>query len=222
MIKQLIIGFCTEGTTDNRFLESIIQRTFEDVAFDCTGQIDILPIQLLDKETSPFVELVQSYATKANDLGVMVLCIHTDADAATDINCFTNKINPAFDNVASLESDNICKKLVAIVPVQMTESWMLAEKELLKRELGTSKTDAELNINRNPESITNPKQVIEDAIRVVVSEVTKRRRNQLKIGQLYLPIGQKIELSSLKTLHSYNKFRDSVKQVFIDLGYLQP
>lgn len=222
MTKQLIVGFCTEGTTDNRFLESIIQRTFEDVAFDCTGQIDILPVQLLDKEIGPFIDLVESYARKAVELGVMVLCIHTDADAATDEHCFTNKINPAFENIASLEDDNICKKLVPIVPIQMTESWMLAEKELLKKEIGTSKTDAELSINRNPENINNPKQVIENAIRIVVSGLTKRRRNQLKIGQLYLPIGQKIKLLSLENLNSYNKFKTSVQQAFIDLGYLQP
>jgi len=206
MTKQLIVGFCTEGTTDSRFLESIIQRTFEDVAFDCTGQIDILPVQLLDKQVDPFVELVESYARKAVELGVMVLCIHTDADANTDENCFTNKIKPAFDNV---------------LPVKMTESWMLAEKELLKKEIGTSKTDAELYINRNPENIANPKQVIETAIRIAVSGLTRRRRNRLKIGQLYLPIGQKITLSSLENLNSYNKFKTSVKQAFIDLGYLQ-
>ena len=222
MTKQLIVGFCTEGTTDNRFLESIIQRTFEHVAFDCTGQVDILPVQLLDKQAGPFVELVELYARKAVDLGVMVLCIHTDADAITDANCYANKINPAFDNISSLEDKNICKNLVAIVPVQMTESWMLAEKELLKKEIGTSKTNAELQINRNPENISNPKQVIENAIRIAVSELTKRRRKQLKIGQLYLPIGQKINLSSLENLNSYNKFKTSVRQIFIDLGYLQP
>ena len=44
------------------------------------------------------------------------------------------------------------KTSVIIVPIQMTESWMLAEKELLKKEIGTDKTDIELGIHRDPES----------------------------------------------------------------------
>ena len=221
MTKQLIVGFCAEGSTDERFLTSIIQRTFVEVAFECTGQIDILPIQFLEKETGSFTELVQNYATKAIELGVMVLCIHTDADAVTDVDCFRNKINPAFEHIASLTEQTICKNLVAIVPIQMTESWMLAEKELLKKEIGTDKTDIELGIHRAPESITNPKQVIENAISIMEQDLTKKRRRQLKIGQLYLPIGQKIQLRNLESLTSYNTFKSSVKEAFRKLNYLQ-
>ncbi len=221
MTKQLIVGFCAEGSTDERFLTSIIQRTFEEVAFECTGQIDILPVQFLEKEIGPFNELVQNYATKALALGVMVLCIHTDADAATDDDCFRNKINPAFEIITNLTEENICKNLVAIVPIQMTESWMLAEKELLKKEIGTTKTDIDLGIHRDPESIANPKQVIETAISIMEQDLTKKRRRQLKIGQLYLPIGQKIQLQNLESLTSYNRFKSSVKDAFRKLNYLQ-
>jgi len=51
--------------------------------------------------------------------------------------------------------------------------------------------------------------------------LTKKRRRQLKIGQLYLPIGQKIQLQKLESLASYNKFKSSVKEAFIKLNYLQ-
>ncbi len=221
MTKQLIVGFCAEGSTDERFLTSVIQRTFEEVAFECTGQIDILPVQFLEKETGPFNELVQKYATKAIKSGIMVLCIHTDADAPTDDHCFNNKINPAFEHITNLEEDNICKNLVAVVPIHMTESWMLAEKELLKKEIGTNKSDNELGINRDPESITNPKHVIETAISIMEQDLTKKRRRQLKIGQLYLPIGQKIQLQNLESLISYNKFKSSVEDAFRELNYLQ-
>jgi len=125
MNKQLIVGFCAEGSTDERFLTSIIQRTFEEVAFECTGQIDILPVKFLEKETGSFNELVRKYATKSLELGVMVLCIHTDADAATDDDCFMHKINPAFEHITNLTEETICKNLVAIVPIQMTEYKLL-------------------------------------------------------------------------------------------------
>lgn len=40
MGRQIFIGLATEGTTDIRFLESIVHRTFEDIALN-EGQVDI-------------------------------------------------------------------------------------------------------------------------------------------------------------------------------------
>ena len=51
MSKQIIIGFAAEGPTDVRFLESIVQRSFEDVAFECDGEVEILPVQCMEKES---------------------------------------------------------------------------------------------------------------------------------------------------------------------------
>lgn len=129
MIKQVIIGFATEGSTDNRFLESVIQRTFEDVAFECDGEVEVLPVQSIEKQNGAFTDLVESYARLAAKRGVMVLCIHADADSGTDENAFTFKVDPAFVNVkAKEESENsICKNLVAVIPVRMTEAWMMSD-----------------------------------------------------------------------------------------------
>lgn len=165
MSKQIIIGFAAEGPTDVRFLESIVQRSFEDVAFECDGQVEILPVQCMEKESGDFVETVKSYAKQAEKKGIMVLCVHTDADAATDTNIFNYKINPAFTAVDDVQGENLCKNLVAIVPIQMTEAWMLSDKELLKVEIGTRKSDEDLGINRSPEGYADPKQAIEIAIR---------------------------------------------------------
>ena len=64
MTPQLIIGFVTEGSTDYRFLESIIQRTFEDVAFDCDGEIEILPVQYFEKSGLKNAALITSTASQ--------------------------------------------------------------------------------------------------------------------------------------------------------------
>ena len=139
MNKQIIIGFVTEGPTDARFLENIIQRSFENIAFECEGYIEILPVQFIKKQFTDFTEAVKSYAQEAKKRGIMVLCVHTDADGKTDTNAFNNKINPAFTAVDDVQGEHLCKNLVAIVPVQMIEAWMLSDKELLKAEIGTKK-----------------------------------------------------------------------------------
>ncbi|RPI02212.1 MAG: DUF4276 family protein [Calditrichaeota bacterium] len=220
MSKQVIIGFTTEGKTDVQFLESVIQRSFEDVAFECDGEIEVLPVQYLEKQSGSFIEAVKKYAQQAEEMGIMVLCIHADADAATDINTFKNKIYPAFTAVSQIIAENVCKNLVAIVPIQMTEAWMLSDKELLKAEIGTSKSDAELGIQKSPEVYPDPKQVIEMAIRIARQDLTRRYRRKLTIAELYSLMGQKIALNKLKNLSSYQKFKEAVRDAFKSLNYL--
>ncbi len=219
MIRQVTIGFASEGITDVRFLENIIQRTFEDIAFECSGQIEILPLQVLPKKRGSFVDVVKGYAADAEARGLMVLCVHTDSDSPTDENSFRNKINPAFQIVQN-STELECKNLVAIVPVQMTEAWMLADCELLKEEIGTDLQNHDLSLHRQPESYADPKQVIMDAITIARSDVTRRRRHELTISDLYLPMGQKMLLSRLDQLQSFRKFREAIRNSFRKLNYL--
>jgi hypothetical protein len=99
----------------------------------------------------------------------------------------------------------------------MTEAWILADKELLKKELCTNKSDSELAIDKEPESFSNPKETIKNAINKAREGMTKRYRNKLKIDDLYSPLGTKIELSKLESLSSYKKFEKAVRDIFPQL-----
>lgn len=221
MNKQIIIGFTTEGPTDVRFLESIIQRSFEDIAFECAGQVEILPVQYVEKRDGDFITAVRYCSQQAEKRGITVLCVHTDADDRTDIRAFDFKINPAFTAIDNdVQEEHLCKNLVAIVPVQMIEAWMLSDKELLKAEIGTGKNDEDLGINRSPEIYADPKEAIKTAIRIARQGLTNRRRRDLTIAELYLPIGQKISLTTLERLPSYQKFKEAVRDAFRKLNYL--
>ena len=220
MSQQVIIGFTTEGTTDSRFLQSVIQRSFENVAGECRKDIEILPIRNIKKQVGDFVEVVKKYSQQAENEGIMVLCVHTDADDRNDTNAFNYKINPAFTAVNDMSESNLCKNLVAIVPIHMTEAWMLSDRELLKEEIGTSKTDEELGINRSPETYPNPKEIIETAIRIAREDLPKHRRNKLVITQLYSIMGHKIALNTLESLPSYQRFKEAVREAFRKLSYL--
>jgi hypothetical protein len=221
MSRQIIVGFAQEGSTDIRLLESIIQRTFEAIAFECDGDIEVLPIRTFTKiRDISFSDEVLSYARKAEDYGVMVLCVHVDADDIDDGNVFLHKIGPAFALVRGSQ-DCVCKNLLAIVPVRMSEAWMLADKDLLKTEIGTSRSDYDLNIHRAPESFADPKAVIEEAIRLARAGFTARRRRQLNISDLYQVIGQKIRLEMLRQLSAYQKFEAAVREAYRNLNYLR-
>jgi hypothetical protein len=223
MIGQIFAGIITEGKTDNRFLESVTKRTFDVIGFECNGEIEIdvrfIPIE---KTGLDFKEIVIKSAKKGlEEFGIVVLCIHTDADDETDARAFQTKINPAIDELNLKNDHEYCKTIVTIIPVQMIEAWMLADKNLFKREIGTDKSDNELGINRNPEIFADPKEVIKSAIRIAREDLTKRRRNDLTISELYLPLGQKISIQRLDTLPSFIKFKESIRNAFRALNYMQ-
>lgn len=221
MSNFILAGLFTEGTTDFRFLSSVVERTLEELAFDCTGDIETkLEIINISKAGLSFNEQVLEASRVALDkFGVLILFIHTDSDSVTDDLIFQSKIIPA-QKILLEQDNNYCKNVVAIVPVQMTESWMIADKKLLKEEIGVEKTDTELGIHLNPESITNPKELIEEIIRISKEDLSKRRRNKgLVISDLYQIIGQKLEFSELEKLSSYLKFKNSLKDKLRELNF---
>lgn len=221
MSNFILTGLFTEGATDNRFLESIVKRTLEDVALDCTGDIDVgIEIIKINKTGLNFDEQVLIASKFAfNKFGIMILFVHTDADSSDDDFVFKSKIIPSI-NYLNLQTNDVCKHIVAIVPIQMTESWMIADKELLKSEIGIVNSDSELGIHFKPENINNPKNVIESIIRISKKDLTKRKRNKgLEISDLYQIIGQKINLSELEKLSSYNKFKQSLVDKLKELNF---
>lgn len=190
------------------------------MSFECLGQIEIADIQAVKIEKLSFVEDVINASRKGvNDFGIAILCVHADADDSNDKTVYRYKMNPALSEIEK-QDDDVCKIIVPIVPVQMTEAWILADKNLLKKEIGTNKTDRELGIYREPEQYSDPKTTIEDAIRIAQRERPKRHRRELTIADLYMSIGQSVSIGKLKQLSSYNKFQDNIRRALGKLNYL--
>lgn len=219
---QLYIGFTVEGTTDTRFLTQIIQNVFEETAFECRTDVEIEDVRIVEVPKTQFVETICNASNKAaTEYGMSVLCVHADSDARTIDDVITYKFSPLFYALDSLGNDSHCKNIVPIIPIQMNEAWMLADKELLKAKINAaSNRDEELGLQRTPESYADPKQAIEDAIRIAQAGKTKRTRKELSIGDLYDELGQSISLERLRTIASFNAFESNVRNAFRQLGYI--
>jgi hypothetical protein len=203
-------------------LESVVKTTLENLAIECSGYIETeLEIIKIEKTGLSFKQQVLKAAEKAkNDFEILILFIHTDSDNRDDSIIFSTKIIPSKELIDEQEDEKVCKKIVAIVPIQMTESWMLADKELLKNEIGIEGSDLELGIHKNPEEIANPKAVIENIIRLSKEKQVKRKRNKgLTISDLYQIIGQKTDVSQLEKLPSYMKFKNSLIDKLKELNF---
>ncbi|OQP59258.1 hypothetical protein A3860_38040 [Niastella vici] len=220
MSNILTIGYTTEGTTDQRFLKTIILKVFEELAFYCEGDIEVFePIFIEFPKENGFINDVLEVALKASTAGINVLCIHVDADNSKDEDVNKFKFTPANAALLNKEEKKYCKNIVPIIPIHMTEAWMLADKDLLKEEMCTNKSNVDLKINRDPESIADPKKTIEDAL-VIAQAHLPRRRFRIEIGDLYQPIGQKIPIPKLENLDSFKKFKHSAIEALKKLNYL--
>lgn len=200
-----------------RFLSHIVQRTFEDILLqDATADVEVYEPQVIAKiPHDDFKEAVYRYAKDAYACGCMLLCIHVDADASDDKAARKHKIDPAFGYVQAHEAQDVCKELIAMIPVHMTEAWMLADTDLLRRELMAPGLPP-----FRPEQHADPKQILEKAI-AEHCPPGRRGRSQVRISDLYGPIGQKISLKQLESLPSYKAFCEQVRDLLHQLNYIR-
>jgi hypothetical protein len=221
-MAQLFVGIIAEGNTDYRFFKPIIEKTLTNIAYYCRCQIDIDLKAINCEKGNSFNDYVLNASKKGSqEYGISILIVHTDADDLSSSNAYKNKINPAKALIENQPENTHCKKIVALVPIRETESWMLADKDAFIKSIGTKKNINELNISGNPETFTNPKERIEDAIRIGRENMPRKLRNNLKISDLYSYLGQAIQIDSLRTYNSFIDFENNIKNVFEEL-YLLP
>lgn len=100
-------------------------------------------------------------------------------------------------------SEELCKDLLAVIPVQMTEAWMLSDREALQEEIGY---DISIPRHANIECIADPKADLKRILRQSQSSESRRRR-KLKMAAIYQPLANNVHLEKLNHLPSYQKFR---------------
>lgn len=220
-MTQLFIGLITEGTTDNRFLKPIIEKTLIDIAYNCRGQIDFYVKEIDCDKGESFATYVLNASKIGNQiLGITILIVHTDADDSSKENAYNNKINQALASLEEESDETHCKNLVALVPIYETESWMLADKAAFIKSIGTNRNETELKISGDPETFTNPKEKIEEAIRIGRAEMPRKLRESLKISDLYSFLAETTKIQHLKNFESYIDFENNIKHVLRKLNLL--
>ena len=221
MAYQLFIGLMREGSTDERFLKEIIEKTFIEAASLCNKDVVIEDVYSIPIKGKTFVESALISAARAGETGIGVLCIHADADDVDTRNVLSNKFSPLSAALDEVSDEKYCKVIVPIIPVRMTEAWMMADKGKLAEQIGAGTLSLEeLGLHLPPEKYSNPKESIKMAIVQARSHLTKRRRHNFSIDDLYLEMGQQISLSSLRQLSSFSTFESSVQTAFVRLGLM--
>jgi len=218
---QLFIGLIAEGNTDVRFLKSVIFNSIQDISWECESEVEIFDVRDIKAFGDSFVQKMLTASSLANKECITILCVHADSDHRTLQSVMDNKFLPFFAELEKMDDAEYCKHIIPTIPIQEIESWMLADRVLLKRLINASDMrDVDLGIERAPESYADPKEAIENAISISMARLPKKRRDSISLNDLYEPLGNRLGLDKLRTLPSFNHFESGVRHCLRELGLL--
>lgn len=130
-MRQLFIGFLTEGVTDIRFLKSVVENTLRNLAYEeykSDLEIEVIPIELPEKGLKLQDKLITASKIGVDNFGMTLLCFQADSDDRKPDKAYNDRIRPAIKALQETNPKDYCHTVAPIVPVQETESWMLAER----------------------------------------------------------------------------------------------
>jgi hypothetical protein len=213
-----------EGSTDGRFLSSVIEKTAQRLLQD-NHRSDDLQIVLEVKELEEKKEQRELRMLEAARLSVEnhILIVHADADKRGFEKTLQELFQPGYDLIQR-EQGELCRCLIPVIPVRMIEAWILADYELLLKKIGTKKKAEDLHIPkqvRGIEEIADPKQRLKDAIRLALADRPRRKQEsefKERMKSLYEAIGKSINLERLDQLQAYQAFKKDLSEAFRNLG----
>lgn len=222
MAYPILIVLTVEGTTDSSFLEALLEPVFQEMALrhveddvDCS----VYGLGRYDKSEGFTEGVVKASEEAMCNYGASTLAVHTDADRMTYDERRNSNFVSVFETVKHLDNNEYCTIITPVIPVKMIEAWMLADRDLLRKELGTTMTDAQLEIDGNPEHFADPKAKIENAIRMAKENAThKKPAININISDLYQIIGKSISLDKLEQMNSFRRFEGEILTTFKEIG----
>lgn len=220
-MTALVTALYAEGSTDERFLPIVIQRTAVDlISRHSQRLVDVHVPQLIEPEENH--TRAENIAAVARQVaGFHLLFVHADADSPTADRAWRERIQPglALITQAQAAAEAICADVVPVIPIHMTEAWMLVDHEVLLDVIGTTMQPHQLPrlSAQQIEDIADPKARLVETMQTALASRPKRVRRQRSSSELYEPLGRRIALARLAQLPSYQRFVDDLRQALARL-----
>ena len=209
------MAMLVEGASDARFLTSIVQRTGEQLVLQHGRTVtDVLAPLIVRRQ--PGEDLAASVLRAARQAsGYHCLIVHADADRRDPAQAHVKRMQPGIAQViaARAKEPGLCDQIVPLIPVHMTEAWMLADAEALCAIIGTVMGAADIGLPLQPhevEGIADPKRVLHQAIQRALAGRPRRRR-QIERAEIDEPLARQISLAKLARVPAYQQFTDDLR-----------
>jgi len=219
-MSTLSLALYCEGPTDQRFFSILIQRISQQIlARRERPFVEVLPVDVIKAKAPRHDEAILQAANQA--AGYHALIVHADADHPTREKALQERFHPGYELVQR-STKKVCKNLLPVIPVYMTEAWMLADYKTLQAMLETRMSPQELGLPRRTkliESDPDPKWTLNQLVK---KAYPKQSRNWNKIVEkLYDELALFINLERLEALTAYKEFVKDMTQILMALNLIQ-
>lgn len=203
------------------FLRPLLLRLCEATAADAQEPIEVPDVIDLgdrpDHRSRPRDERIAA-AARAAEGAWIVLFIHADADARDARTAIAERVQPAIDRLASDLGTN--KQAIAVVPIRMTEAWLLADIDAFRSVLGTTLDGDALGLSsvvaHGAERVADPKALVRHAIAVV-----KPRARAAQVASYRARLGEAVSLERLRRLVAFRTLEQDFRAALSELGILR-
>jgi hypothetical protein len=224
-MNMLVLALYVEGNADERFLPIVVQRTAQELLLhEGRMVVDVLPPYVVVPDEPQPDRATAILAVARQTAGYHALIIHADADHPSPERALGERIQPGLARItaACQAGESVCDIAVPLVPVQMTEAWMLADAEALRVVIGTRLVSQQFGLParaRDLESDPDPKQTLHEVVSRALADRPRRRR-RLDRSDLDEPLARQISLARLAEIPSYQQFVANLRLALRSLHFI--
>lgn len=145
-----------------------------------------------------------------------LLFIHRDTDRET----ISSRKEEIHRSVESLGEEKKPKLFICVIPVKMTEAWLLFDESAIRRASGNPNGDMPLDLPRTPdiENIADPKEILNDKLRIASGRVGRRLR-KFNVRHSVTLIAEYIEdFSPLRRLSAFQELEADIQTIIVEIN----
>jgi hypothetical protein len=214
MSKQLIVAFTGEGSTDEAFLGTIISRGLDDISGRNGRTFDLITFTWSGSSKG---NATTNKIRTAYEEGAQIMFIHRDTDQHDRAFVLKNHFQPVLDQLE--EEIQSAIHIVPLIIKHEQETWMLADLDILEEVLDGKMNRQNLNLPPNLETRTNTKELFKQIIRD--ANQGQSRGRGFKEDTVAEELADKIRLSQLARLPSYQQFVTDLEAALHQIGYIR-
>ena len=209
-MTPLTYTLLADGTSD-RCLMPLINAAIRDAP--------AAPAEFVDQFADPagFAGSPESLAERMREAVAAYPCqlliVHLDAEKEPAENRYA-EVTRAAAEVADLP------RRVAVVPVRMSEAWLLCDEPAIRRAAGKPNGDAPLDLPPRPDAVLDPKTVLRDAL-VTASGKSGRHLRKFRgtlPRRVHLVADYQAGLDPLRSLPEFARFEADLRDVLAALA----
>jgi hypothetical protein len=116
-------------------------------------------------------------------------------------------------------SSSLSVTVVPVVPVRMTEAWLLGDESAIRRAAGlpSGRDSIDLPALATVEGLPDPKRVLNREL-VAASGAQGRRRRRFNEREAVYRVAERMEIASLRVLGSFSRLEQHVRSALIEVG----